>query len=408
MTPESDFDDRVRDALMNLYDSVLLQQHPLVHDLQLVPGRGETAAECLRKLLRETIESLQPPEGPPKDSTAWEDYRILQLHYLRSLDRHQVCRQLNISVATFYRRQRRALEAVISILRQRYQLRSGADDDAHSQPESAADERAQAISLASSLPRQNVDVTRMLEDVQRIVLPLAQQRGIELHIRVAPGLPNVDATTSVLRQITLSMLSLWITRACGRTVELEVCEDRNQVIWTLTGAMSDDQWESGLTQDSRLQFNQELLCLYKGDLAITLSQQGVATLTFTIPIIRRRSILIVDDDPDTIDLYSRYLRAEDYAVSMASSVHQADSILSEGKPDLILLDLMMPAERDGWTVLYRLQESPELASIPIVVCSVLYQPELALALGAARILTKPITKERLLQTVQECLAHCPA
>ena len=57
-------------------------------------------------------------------------------------------------------------------------------------------------------------------------------------------------------------------------------------------------------------------------------------------------------------------------------------------------------EEDGWAILQYLQENSSTAEIPVVICSVLSQPQLALALGAKEVLQKPISREELLATVR--------
>ncbi len=59
---------------------------------------------------------------------------------------------------------------------------------------------------------------------------------------------------------------------------------------------------------------------------------------------------------------------------------------------------------DGWSILQRLKADPHTSDIPVVVCSVLPQPELALSLGAARVLQKPVSSAKLIETVQAVLA----
>jgi len=67
-------------------------------------------------------------------------------------------------------------------------------------------------------------------------------------------------------------------------------------------------------------------------------------------------------------------------------------------PDAVVLDLMM-SHVDGWRVLQRLQEDRSLRHIPVAVCSVLNEPELARSLGARAYLRKPVRPAELL----ECL-----
>jgi CheY-like chemotaxis protein len=70
----------------------------------------------------------------------------------------------------------------------------------------------------------------------------------------------------------------------------------------------------------------------------------------------------------------------------------------EQAPQVIVLDVMMP-ERDGWTVLGQLREHPKTHDIPVIVCSILSQEQLALTLGAAQFLRKPVTRQALLSAL---------
>ncbi len=106
----------LRDALANYYDPVRLQSHPLAEMLDLQRGPGETVAEALRRCLRDGIDRLRPPQGTPHGGPESLGHRVLLLHYIRSLSTSEVCRELNISEATYYRRQREALQALASVL----------------------------------------------------------------------------------------------------------------------------------------------------------------------------------------------------------------------------------------------------------------------------------------------------
>jgi Amt family ammonium transporter len=64
-------------------------------------------------------------------------------------------------------------------------------------------------------------------------------------------------------------------------------------------------------------------------------------------------------------------------------------------PDVIVLDVMMPGMH-GWEVLQRIRNHPQTAQIPVIICSVVNNPELAQALGASTFLPKPIRQEDVL------------
>jgi CheY-like chemotaxis protein len=81
---------------------------------------------------------------------------------------------------------------------------------------------------------------------------------------------------------------------------------------------------------------------------------------------RTHTIMVVDDDPKAVEVIAQYLPAPDYAVLRAYSGGEAITMARHLKPDLILLDLMMP-EVSGFDVVKALQSDGETASIPILV-----------------------------------------
>ena len=112
-------------------------------------------------------------------------------------------------------------------------------------------------------------------------------------------------------------------------------------------------------------------------------------------------ILCVDDDRVTLRAIERSLLTHGYMVLTADSGNRALQTLQSAKPDLILLDAMMPG-MDGYEVCARLRQNQELNSIPVIFVTSLEQKEdkaKAFALGAADYITKPIQKEMLLGKV---------
>lgn len=112
------------------------------------------------------------------------------------------------------------------------------------------------------------------------------------------------------------------------------------------------------------------------------------------------TVLVVDDTPDNLSLMSGLLK-DLYRVKVANNGEKALQIAgSETPPDLILLDIMMPG-MDGWEVLQRLRTHSQTVAIPVVVCSVFNDPELAHSLGAAHFLPKPVSRESLLAALHQ-------
>jgi CheY-like chemotaxis protein len=118
-------------------------------------------------------------------------------------------------------------------------------------------------------------------------------------------------------------------------------------------------------------------------------------------------ILLIDDHADTADLLQRYTEGTHYRLITCPNPMGALAVAEEQQPLLILLDVMMP-RMDGWEVLTRLKQHEATAAIPVYVCTVLDQAELALSLGADGFLRKPLTRQALLEAAtQRSLAAQP-
>ena len=118
---------------------------------------------------------------------------------------------------------------------------------------------------------------------------------------------------------------------------------------------------------------------------------------------RERTILVVDDAPENIQLLSGLLKVE-YKVKAATSGEKALVVAArQPAPDLVLLDVMMP-EMDGYEVCRRLRDDPATRDIPVVFVTGHSSDEeraQGLALGAAGFLVKPVDPEVLFSTVRE-------
>lgn len=118
-------------------------------------------------------------------------------------------------------------------------------------------------------------------------------------------------------------------------------------------------------------------------------------------------ILIVDDDPDLRVALKLRLRAHNYDIVNAVDGYSAISQANKERPDLIILDLGLPAG-DGFVVLDRLHRNPELAEIPVIVLTA-RDPESterkALQMGACAFFQKPADNGALLGVIRARLAH---
>ncbi len=115
----------------------------------------------------------------------------------------------------------------------------------------------------------------------------------------------------------------------------------------------------------------------------------------------KRTIMVVDDNVDIVAVIKTILEVEGYGVQSANSGQEAFNLLGEQRPDLILLDILMPTI-DGLEVLTRLKGHPDTASIPVILLTSMVQYKDVLIgynRGASDYITKPFTKGQLLEGI---------
>jgi CheY-like chemotaxis protein/anti-sigma regulatory factor (Ser/Thr protein kinase) len=105
-------------------------------------------------------------------------------------------------------------------------------------------------------------------------------------------------------------------------------------------------------------------------------------------------ILVIDDDMSARELLTRFLTREGFAVETAPDGRTGLEMARALNPLAILLDVMMP-HMDGWAVLSAIKADPVLADIPVIMVTMVRQKGLAITLGAADYLTKPVEWPRL-------------
>jgi len=113
-----------------------------------------------------------------------------------------------------------------------------------------------------------------------------------------------------------------------------------------------------------------------------------------------RPVLIVEDDADLREMMAQLLALEGFGATTAANGLEALEYLERGaKPDVILLDLMMPV-MDGWEFRRQQQSDPALAGVPVIILSALDQRRAA-EVNAAAVLKKPLDFDRLLELVRQ-------
>jgi PAS domain S-box-containing protein len=105
-------------------------------------------------------------------------------------------------------------------------------------------------------------------------------------------------------------------------------------------------------------------------------------------------VLVIDDDPVQRDLMQRFLTKEGFCVRTAPGGEAGLRLARDLQPVAITLDVMMP-EMDGWSVLSALKSDATVCDIPVVMVTMLDDPERGFTLGASDYITKPVDRHRL-------------
>ncbi|MBI5244278.1 MAG: response regulator [Elusimicrobia bacterium] len=116
-------------------------------------------------------------------------------------------------------------------------------------------------------------------------------------------------------------------------------------------------------------------------------------------------VLVVDDDVGIVEFISQCLRSQQHEVFIAFNGKRGCDLAGETKPDIIILDLMMP-DMHGFEVCQRIREDGRLKGVKIIISSGKsfgVDKKAAMRLGADAYLTKPYSLEALLEAVKEAL-----
>jgi CheY-like chemotaxis protein/anti-sigma regulatory factor (Ser/Thr protein kinase) len=281
---------------------------------------------------------------------------------------------------------------------------------------------------------EEVDLVGLVEEVRSIVEPLAATNGNHLEILCPAALRVLHTDRTKLKQSLLNLLSNAGKFTHQGRVKLEVRPDMGEMSFIVsdTGIGMSEEQQGRLFQafsqadasTSRryggtglgLAITKHFCELLGGSIAVESAPGQGSTFTITLPdrgnaipaaaaaipegVEHAALVMIVDDDPNARDLLAATVRREGYRVIAATDGEAALALAREWHPDVITLDVLMP-RMDGWTVLTALKSDSGLAEIPVIIVTVLADRGIAVSLGAAEFLTKPVDRTRLAATIRQ-------
>jgi CheY-like chemotaxis protein len=389
----------LRDGLNHLQDPVFLRRSPLAAFLG-VPNHFDTPAE-LQHILVGAIQALTPRTDEPVDSRAWRIYESLYYRFVEQYDQEEVAHQLGMSVRQLRREQKAALETLSYKLWDQFNIGARPSLPVGQnavRPGAAPDFNEEEFAWLKNEPSDNpADLNQMLPDVTSLVLPLAARHAVKIESQL-DNLPNRAAIDAVaMRQILINLLGLAIQRtAPGGRLQLSAGETGFEIRITLQCSASPHGAAQPPSPDdpSRLELARYLSHLYGGKLAL-LDTKEAFSITLDLPGLEQLPVLVVEDNEGTLQLFQRYASGTRYRLLGVRSPADALAMVEKIAPQVIVLDVMMP-RIDGWEILGRLRSNRATSQVPVIICTIMAQEELALSLGAAGFLKKPVTRQDFL------------
>jgi CheY-like chemotaxis protein/anti-sigma regulatory factor (Ser/Thr protein kinase) len=286
---------------------------------------------------------------------------------------------------------------------------------------------------------QTVSISEMTNQVLSIVEPLAAQKEIHLEGAVA-GLGDIEADASKFKQMLLNLVSNAIKfTPAGGTVRISGTRlaEAAEISVADTGigiAVSDQarifhefqQVDAGADRQQQgtglgLTLTRRFARLHGGDVRVESEPGKGSVFTIHMPVqvvaqgpivvpmepalVRSNGnataplILVVEDDPPAAELLSRQLDKAGFRAEILRSGADVVARARKSRPAAITLDILLPG-LDGWEVLNRLKHDEITSSIPVIVISVIDNPELGIALGAIDYFVKPVPADDLVSRLR--------
>jgi len=392
--------------------SELSEALPRLHDPALSPseflrevvGAGEAEAAAVQACILARIEELRPHATTPADSRPFREYELLRSRYVLGLTQEDTAECMRIGVRTVQRLQVQAIHALAVRFWRDYQQRSGKESGIASPPEDTSttlpDWQMQARQELASLSATDPDA---ISDVQAVIADVLKDELILAHpqcLHVQTGFVQQGLETAIhpiaLRQILIAIIRRLARCVTENKITIYARSEEGKARITLTGTV-----DAQMLTDRAALFSD---IVAPDTVSLQLQHESDSVfLSVWLPFTGAVTVLVVDDNADMVQFYRRCTAATRYQLLHVSSAQAMFDALAQGLPDIIVLDVMLPDE-DGWHVLMRLRENPETRSIPVMVVTVMREEELALSLGAAAYLTKPVPPQRFV-TALDALAH---
>jgi CheY-like chemotaxis protein len=397
-SPSEQFVKDLRDCLNHLYDPGFLRASPLAAIFNT--GVRFDSPSILQNLLIKAVEALRPTASTANKAHAQATYDLLLFRYVQQSSQDEIAGQMGISPRQFRRQQSLAIFELACSLWNQHRLWEAGKQEAAAPPAVRATGAAGKIDrelewLKSTSSQAATDLGPALSETLALIEPLATQKGVRVICEPAAG--RVAAVHPVaLQQILLNLLSMAISCAGEPVVRLRIIP-RGQEIAIQVSASRHIRAGADADQEIWLAEMGQLAELSHGTFQFG-SEGSRVQAEVAFRLLPLRNILVIDDNPEIVSMIQRFTAGTRFQVSGIQDPKITIDQVQQALPDLIILDVMMP-QIDGLQLLSRLKHHPQLSRIPVIVCTVLGQEELAYSLGASSFIQKPFQRDTLIDVL---------
>jgi CheY-like chemotaxis protein len=250
--------------------------------------------------------------------------------------------------------------------------------------------------LGQSASAKRVDLAEVVAGVLALGQSLAISRDVVVRTgHLAAGL-NAAIHLSALRQLLITILGEMIESMQGGELILEVKEEEDHAaVWIRCPSAAVNRPSSDLIHEITVAYGGSFSWHDSGE------NRGVA---LRIPVADRSfAVLVVDDNTELVHFYRHYTQDTPYRITHLTDGARLLDVIQTERPDVIVLDVMLPGV-DGWDLLVQLRRQSASRAVPVIVCSVIRAENLALTMGAAHYLPKPVRRQEFIRALDRVLS----
>jgi CheY-like chemotaxis protein len=411
------FEQELQDALAHLYDPAY---RPSAFLRDVLDCDTQQGIHGVRRAIIQAIEDLKPEASVPDNARVKRIYGALSFKYIQNLSQEETSERLGITARHLRRGLPEAIHALALYLWEKH-TNAPADNMPPESGEGPVGWRLQVkeeiASLQEGAPNTNTSVFEVVENAIHLEAAMAAQRKVRIESVVQRGLVAaihpvvlqqvlITAIGQLVRSISAGQIVIR-TDQTGTTVRLIISGqpltympqlDESAIPEILTSAWPGEQQSLGQPLDGS--FISEILNGQAGSMSLSIDGERAE---FLIELrAAAQMVLVVDDNVDLGHLYRRYAMGTRFNIVHITQGQRAIEMVELYKPAIIVLDVMLP-DIDGWLLLSQLHEHPLTHGIPIVICSVVHEEELARSLGASGYLQKPVQRLLFIQVLNQVL-----